>query len=59
MLEKGLKKFGEKGVKSTETEIGQLHDRQCFKPVRINDMTSQERIKAQVDLVYLTEKRYG
>ena len=32
-LEKGIKKFGDKGVKSTEKEIGQLHDRKCFRPI--------------------------
>ena len=35
MLDKGLKKFGDKGVKFTGKEIGQLHDRKCFKPVHI------------------------
>ena len=59
MLEKGLTEFGKKSVKSTEKEIGQLHNRKCFKPVQINDMTSQERRKAQVALPYLTEKKDG
>ena len=57
MLEKGLKKFGDKGVKSTEKEIGQLNDRKCFRPVWINDMTSEEHRKLQIALEYLTEKR--
>ena len=38
-LNKGLKKFGLEGVISAEKEIGQLHDRTHFKPVRITDMT--------------------
>jgi hypothetical protein len=58
-LSNGLQKFGEKGVEGTEKEIGQLHDRACFKPVRIEDMTSQERRKAQIALAYLTEKKSG
>jgi hypothetical protein len=33
-LEKGLRKFGDQGVQATEKEIGQLHDRECFKPVK-------------------------
>ena len=58
-LEKGLKKFGDKGVKGTEKEIGQLHDRECFKPKRIDEMTHDQRRKAQVALAYLTEKKTG
>jgi hypothetical protein len=58
-LAKGLKKFGEKGIKGTEKEIGQLHDRACFKPVRVEDMSNQERRKAQIALAYLTEKKSG
>jgi hypothetical protein len=58
-LSKGLQKFGDKGIKGTEKEIGQLHDRTCFKPVRVEDMTSQERRKAQIALAYLTEKKSG
>ena len=45
-LEKGLEKFGKKGVEGTEKEIGQLHDHICFRPRRIEDMTSKERRKA-------------
>ena len=48
MLEKGLKKFGTEGIKSTEKEIGQLHDRNCFRPVHIKDMTQNEQRKAQI-----------
>ena len=58
-LAKGLQKFGEQGVKGTEKETGQLHDQTCFKPVRIKDMTSQERRKAQIALAHLTEKKSG
>ena len=58
-LAKGLQKFGEKGIEGTEKEIGQLHDRACFKPVRVEDMTSQEKRKAQIALAYLTEKKSG
>ena len=57
MLEKGLKKFGDKGIESTKKEIGQLHDRKLFRPVHVKDITSNERRKAQIALAYLTEKR--
>ena len=33
MLEKGIKKFSDRGIKSTEKEIGQLHNRECFRPI--------------------------
>jgi hypothetical protein len=59
LLDKGLKKFGERGVKSTESEIGQLNDRKCFRPVHICDMTNDERRKAQIALAYLSEKQNG
>ena len=46
-------------MKSTESEIGQLHDRKCFRPVHICDMTNDEQRKAQIALAYLSEKRNG
>ena len=58
-LDKGLKKFGDAGIKGTEKEIGQLHDRGCFRPVRVAEMTREEKRKAQVALAYLTEKSSG
>ena len=58
-LEKGLKKFGERGKKGTMKEIGQLHDRVCFRPRLVETMTKEERRKAQVALAYLTEKSSG
>ena len=55
-LDKGWKKFGARGIKGTKKEVGQLHNRQCFKPVLVENMTVEERRKAQVALAYLTEK---
>ena len=57
--EKGLKKFGEAGVTGTENELGQSHDRACFKPVRVEEMTSEQHRKAQMALAHLTEKKDG
>ena len=59
MLEKGLKKFGDKGEQATYKEVEQLHKRTCFTPVSIKDMTESERKKAQLALTFLTEKRDG
>ena len=35
-LSKGLKLFGEQGREAAHSEIGQLHNRQCFKPLSVN-----------------------
>jgi hypothetical protein len=57
MLKQGLKKFGESGREATKKEIGQLHERVCFEPISVKDMTKSERMKAMVALLFLTEKR--
>ena len=53
----GLKKFGEKGWSAALKELDQLHGRECFTPISIAKMTPAERAKAQLALMYLTEKR--
>ena len=58
-LGKGLKKFGEKGHKASSSELEQLHHRKCFYPVSVKDMTRNERMKAQMAMMLLTEKRCG
>ena len=57
ILEKGLKKFGDSGRKATVKEMRQLHDRHCFHPTLVKDLTNKERKKAQRALLYLTQKR--
>ena len=57
LLKKGLEKFGERGVKANEKELRQLHDRTCFEPVSIAEMTPDEKKKAVEALMFLTEKR--
>ena len=59
ILQKGIKKFKEKGEEAILKEIKQLHDRKCFQPIKVQDITEAERRKAQVALTYLTEKRDG
>ena len=58
-LGKGLKKFGEKGHKASSSELEQLHHRKCFYPVSVKDMTRNGRLKAQMAMMLLTEKRCG
>ena len=59
ILEKGLKKFGNKGEQAAYKEMEQLHKRTCFTPILVKDMTEDEKKKAQLALCFLTEKRDG
>ena len=57
MLQKGLKMFGDKGYNAAKTEIGQLHDRVCFRPLNVSKLTPTEKSQAMEALMFLTEKR--
>jgi hypothetical protein len=57
MLQKGLKVFGNKGHEALMKEIDQLHKRTCFAPLKVKEMKPSERKKAQIALMFLTEKR--
>jgi two-component sensor histidine kinase len=57
MLQKGLKVFGNKGHKAWMKEINQLHKRTCFAMLKVKEMKHSERKKAQMVLMFLTEKR--
>ena len=57
ILQKGLKIFKERGVAASEKELDQLHNRECFEPISISDLTPSERSKAQEALMFLTKKR--
>jgi hypothetical protein len=56
-LQKGLKAFGNKGRKASKKEINQLQNRTCFAPLKVKEMKPSERKKAQMALMFLTEKR--
>jgi hypothetical protein len=58
-LNKGLKKFGDRGKDAAQKEMKQLHDRVVFEPILIADMTPLERKRAMESLIFLTEKRDG
>ena len=55
-LKKGIKKFGIKGYKALEKEIGQLHHRVCFEPINIQDLSQSEKDKGMDSLAFITEK---
>jgi hypothetical protein len=59
ILQKGMKKFGERGKQAASDELDQLHKRNCFNPVDVSTMTSSEKKKAMESLLFLTEKRDG
>jgi len=52
-------KFGEKGKQAAVTEMKQLHDRSCFKPLDLNKLTDKQRRQAMSSLFFITEKRDG
>jgi hypothetical protein len=59
ILQKGLKKFGQKGSDAATKELKQLHDRVCFEPISVADMSQSEIRKSMEALMLLTEKRDG
>jgi len=58
-LAKGLKLFKEEGKKAALKELGQLHGRECWRPIDVNKVSPQARRKAMRSLMFLTEKRDG
>jgi hypothetical protein len=46
ILQKGLKTFGEKGKKAALKEMKQLHNRSCFGPILVSELTASEKKKA-------------
>ena len=59
ILQKGLKKFGPQGRAAAYKELEQQHNRECFEPIRVADLTPEERRKAQEALMFLNQKRDG
>ena len=55
-LKKGL---GKKGEDAIVKEMRQQHERKCFQPILVSELTKEERRKAQLALAYLSEKRDG
>jgi hypothetical protein len=57
ILQKGLKVFEKIGHEALKKEIDQLHKRTCFTPLKVKEMKPSERKKAQMALMFLTERR--
>ena len=58
-LQKGIKKFGTKGYQSALNEMKQLHDRDCWTPIKLQSLSKSERKKALESLIFLVEKKSG
>ena len=46
-------------MEATKAEISQLHERECFAPISIAEMTPTEKERAMEAIMLLTEKRSG
>ena len=57
VLQKGLKKFGERETRAPGRKPDQLHRRNCFRPVDVASLTPEEKRKAAEAMMLLTEKR--
>ena len=51
--------YNEKGYEGIRKEIHQLDNRECFRPLKISEMTRSEKHKVQHAIAYLTEKCDG
>ena len=58
-LKQGLKRFGAKGKRAAYKEVKQLHDRVVFRPIKVEELTRLEKIRAIESLIFLAEKRNG
>ena len=56
-LQRGIKKFGNKGREAALSEMKQLHDWECFKPINVKDVSKSENRKAIESLLFLVEKK--
>jgi hypothetical protein len=58
-LNKGIKKFGQKGKDAAIKEMKQLHNRTVFEGIKIKDMTTLECKRGMESLLFLVKKHDG
>ena len=58
-LQKGIKKFGQRGRDSAFKEMKQMKDRDCFEPIHKSSLNETERKRVMESLIFLTEKKSG
>ena len=57
---RGLKEFGKaKGKKALKAELLQMHQRVCFVPTLVKDLSASEKRKAMLGLMILSQKKTG
>eukprot|EP00957_Ditylum_brightwellii_P110880 8457099-Ditylum_brightwellii.AAC.1 len=56
-LKAGLRKFKEKGEAAVMDEFKQIHDRDTFEPLNMEDLTEEQKRNALESLMFLKEKR--
>ena len=59
VMQKGAKMFGQPGSDAAGKELEQLHQRNCFTPISIAELSAEEKKKAMRSLMFLTEKKDG
>jgi hypothetical protein len=57
IVQRGLKKFGQRGADAASKKMDQLHRRHCFTPIDVATMSNKERRKSVDALMFLGEKR--
>ena len=58
-LQRGIKMCGNKGREVALSKMKPLHDRDCFKPINVKDVSKSENCKAIESLLFLVEKKDG
>ena len=58
-LKAGIKKFGERGQKSADDEMAQLHSRGTFRPLDVKLISPLDKKRAMEALIFMVEKRDG
>ena len=58
-LNRGIKKFGGRTKAEATSEVDQLYQRDCWKPIQIKNLTQSERKKAQECFILITQKYDG
>ena len=56
-LNKESKKFSKRREDAVLKEMTQSHNRGCFVPIKVEDMTPEEKQQVQMALTHSTEKR--
>ena len=56
---KGLKLFGQAGVKAAQKELQKLHYREVMKPMHAHELTPKQKRASLQYLMFLTKNRYG